>query len=85
MNVFKTYLFLHKRVVCRHFHIFNMASKMAANGHLTIFIIIASNTSLIYKQHSIKVSQQYVEWFWRYPVLKPYTLNIQESLKHAWH
>ena len=62
-----------------------MASKMAANGHLTIFINIAPNTSLIHKQHSVKVSQQYVEWFWIYSVLKPYTLNIQESLKHAWH
>ena len=33
-----------------------MASKMAANGHVTIFIIIGSNESFIYKQHSVKVS-----------------------------
>ena len=37
-----------KIVVHRHFHIFNMASKMAANGHVTIFIIIASTESFIY-------------------------------------
>ena len=38
-----------KIVVHRHFHIFNMASKMATNGHVTIFfIIIASNESFIY-------------------------------------
>ena len=42
------YLFLHRIVVYRHFHIFNMASKMAANGHVTIFIIIASNERFIY-------------------------------------
>ena len=30
------------------FHFFNMASKMATNGHLTIFIIIGSNESFIY-------------------------------------
>ena len=40
--------FLHKIVVYRHFHIFNMASKMATNGHVTIFIIIDSNESFIY-------------------------------------
>ena len=33
----------------------------------------------------MKVSQQKVAWFWRYSVLNPCTLNIQESLKHAWH
>ena len=33
------YLFLHKIVVYRHFYIYNMASKMAANGHVTIFIL----------------------------------------------
>ena len=40
------------------FHIFNMASKMAANGHVTIFIIVGSNESSIYMQNSVKVSQQ---------------------------
>ena len=40
--------FLHIIVVNRYFHIFNMASKMAANGHVTIFIIIVSNESFIY-------------------------------------
>ena len=33
------YLFLHQIVVYRHFHIFNMASKMAANGHVTIIMV----------------------------------------------
>ena len=50
--------FLHKIVVYSHFHIFNIASKMAANGHVSIFIIIDSNESFIYKHHSVKVSQQ---------------------------
>ena len=40
--------FLHKIVVLGIFHIFNMASKMAANGHMNIFIIISSNESFIY-------------------------------------
>ena len=31
-----------------NFQIFNMASKMAAYGHVTIFIIIGSNESFIY-------------------------------------
>ena len=35
-----------------------MASEMAAKGHMTIFIIVGSNESFIYKQHSVKVSQQ---------------------------
>ena len=39
---------LHKIVVYRHFSYFNMASKMAANGHLTIFIIVGLNKSFIY-------------------------------------
>ena len=29
------------------FHIFNMASKMVAKGHVTIFFIIGSNKSFI--------------------------------------
>ena len=33
------------------FHIFNMASKMAAKGHVTMFFIIDSNKSVIYKRH----------------------------------
>ena len=45
MNV---YLFLHKIVVYRHFSYVNMASKMAAKGHVTIFIIIDSNECFIY-------------------------------------
>ena len=32
------YLFLQKIVVHRHSHIFNMVSKMAANGHVTILL-----------------------------------------------
>ena len=43
--------FLHKIVVQRHFHVFNMASKIAANGHVIIIIIIIiidSNESFIY-------------------------------------
>ena len=31
-----------------------MASKMATKGHGTIFIIVGSSESLIYKQHSVK-------------------------------
>ena len=31
--------FLHKKVVYRHLSYFNMASKMAAEGHMKIFII----------------------------------------------
>ena len=42
------YLILHKIVVYRHFSYFNMASIMATKGHVTIFIIIGSNESLIY-------------------------------------
>ena len=57
-----------------------MASKMAATGHVTIIIVIGSNESFIYMQHPVKVSQQ-MEWFRRYSVLNPYTLNIQ--MKHA--
>ena len=40
---------------------------------------------VLYISNIVKVSQQKVEWFWRYSVLIPYTLNIQQSLKHAWH
>ena len=61
-----------------------MAFKMAAKGHVTIFFIISSNKSFIYDQHSVKVSQQYVERFWRYSVLNPYTFDIQESLLRYW-
>ena len=35
--------FLHKKVVYRHFSNFNMASKLAAEAHVNIFIIIGSN------------------------------------------
>ena len=66
--------FLHKIVVYRHFSYFQYGFKMAANGHATIFIIIVSNESFIA-----------IGCFWRYSVLNPYTLNIQESLKQAWH
>ena len=31
---------------------------MAANGHMTFFIIIGPNELSIYKQHSVKGSQQ---------------------------
>ena len=34
-----------------------MASKMATNGHMNILIIIGSNQSYIYSQHSAKVSR----------------------------
>ena len=40
--------FLHKIVVYRHFSYFNMASKVATKGRLTIFIIVDSNESFIY-------------------------------------
>ena len=40
------------------FHIFNIASKMAATGHVTIFIIFDSNKSFIYSQHPVTFSQQ---------------------------
>ena len=78
------YLFLHKIVVLRQFHFFNMASKMAIKGHVTTFIIfIDLNEGNIYMPHSVKVSKQYVEWFWRYSVLNPNALNIQDTFKHA--
>ena len=35
---------------------------MAAEGHVTISFYY-SNESFIYLQHSVKVSQQKVEWF----------------------
>ena len=40
------YLFFDEIVVYMHFHIFNMTSKMAAKGHVTIFLTIGSNKSL---------------------------------------
>ena len=53
------YLFLHKIVELRQFHFFNMASKIALKGHVAIFIIfIDLNEGNIYKQYSVKVSQQ---------------------------
>ena len=53
------YLFLHKIVGLRQFHFFNMASKMAIKGHDAIFIIFRDlNEGNIYKQYSVKVSQQ---------------------------
>ena len=42
------FIFLHKIVFIGIFHIFNMASKMTAKGHVTIFFIISSNKSFIY-------------------------------------
>ena len=66
-----------KIVVYSHSHIFNMVSKFAANCHVTILLLLL--------QIKVKVSQLYVEWFWGYSVLNPYTLSFQESLKHAWH
>ena len=42
------YLFLHNIVVYRHFSYFQYGFKMAANGHVTIFIIIGLNESFIY-------------------------------------
>ena len=38
--------FFNKIVVYRHFSYFNMASKIAAKGHVTIFIIVGSNDFL---------------------------------------
>ena len=53
------YLFLHTIIELRQFHFLNMASKMAIKGHVTIFIIfIDLNEGNIYKQYSVKVSQQ---------------------------
>ena len=60
-----------------------MASEMAAKGHVNSFNYL--NKFFIHKQQSVKVSQKLVEWLWRYAVLNPYSLNIKESLKHAWH
>ena len=40
--------FLNKVGVYRHFSYFNMASKMVAKGHLTIFDIIGSNECFIH-------------------------------------
>ena len=37
-----------KKLVIGIFHIFNMASKMAATDQVTIFFIIGSNESFIY-------------------------------------
>ena len=34
------YLLLHKIVVNRHFHILSMVSQMAANGHVTISLLL---------------------------------------------
>ena len=50
--------FLHKMIVYGHFSYLNMASKMVAKGHVTIFIIISSNESFIVWLRSVKVSQQ---------------------------
>ena len=53
------YLFLPKIVEFRQFQFFNMASKIAIKGHVAIFIIfIELNEGKIYKQYSVKVSQQ---------------------------
>ena len=46
-----------KKLFIGIFHIFNIAYKMAAKGHVTIFISIRSNECFIYLQHSVKVSQ----------------------------
>ena len=47
------YLFLHKIVELRQFHFFQMVSKIAIKGHVTIFIIfIDLNEGNIYKQYS---------------------------------
>ena len=76
-------LFLHEIVFDRHFFIFSIWLPKWPPKSRDYSIIIGLNKNFIYKQHSVIVSHQYVEWFWRYSVLDPYTLNIQESLKHA--
>ena len=77
--------FLHKIVVYRHFSYFQYGFQNGLQRSCDYFYYYGSNESFTYMQHSVKVSQQYIEWFWRYSVLNPYTLNIRESLKHAWH
>ena len=47
-----------------------MASKMATKGHVTIFLLL------------VQIKVLYIS---NILMLNPYTLNIQESLKHAWH
>ena len=42
------FIFLHKIVIYKHFSHCNMASKMSAKGHVTIYIIIGSNECFIY-------------------------------------
>ena len=63
-----------------------MASKMSTKGHVTIFVIIGSNESLIYQQYSVKIHSNRLNGSGD-SVLIPYTLNIQESLEYAyvWH
>ena len=46
MNVLS--IFCMKKLFIGIFHIFNMASKMAAKGHVTIFFIICSNQFFLY-------------------------------------
>ena len=54
---------------------------MATKGHVTIFIIIiSSNESFIYKQHSVKVSQQNVEGFYTYSVYPQYSEVLETCL-----
>ena len=59
---------------------------MAAKAHVTIFLLLVQIKvlyicNILWKFHSVKL----IWWFWRYSMVNPYTLNIQESLKHAWH
>ena len=42
------YFFLHKIVVYRHFSYFNMASNMAAKGHVTIFLLSLVQMKVLY-------------------------------------
>ena len=55
-----------------------MASTMAAKGHVTIFSLLIQKIVLICESYTAIGSGDTL-------VLNPYTLNIQESLKHAWH
>ena len=52
------YLFLHEIVVDRHFSYFRYGFENGRQRLHDHFIIIGSNESFIYKQHSVKVSQQ---------------------------
>ena len=57
------YLFLHEIVVYRHFSYFQYGFQNGRQRSRDYLFIIGSNKSFIYKQHSVKVSQGYVECY----------------------